>query len=49
MPGFRSTLKDEQLWQISLLLANADKLPESVTNALTRQDSPVGTQSQPRH
>ena len=49
MPGFRSTLKDEQLWQISLLLANADKLPESVTNALTRQDSPVGSQSQPQH
>ena len=42
MPGFRSTLKDEQLWQISLLLANADKLPASVTNALTHQDSPGG-------
>src|SRR5271169_854579 len=26
MSGFRTTLKDEQLWQISLLLANADKL-----------------------
>lgn len=35
MPGFRSTLKDDQLWQVSLLLAHGDKLPESVKNALT--------------
>jgi thiosulfate dehydrogenase len=30
MPGFGSTLKDDQLWQVSLLLANADKLSEAV-------------------
>jgi len=35
MPGFSTRLKDDQLWQVSLLLAHADKLPESVTNALT--------------
>jgi hypothetical protein len=35
MPGFGNTLKDDQLWQVSLLLANADKLPESVKNPLT--------------
>jgi thiosulfate dehydrogenase len=35
MPGFSRTLKDDQLWQVSLLLARADKLPESVKNALT--------------
>jgi len=35
MPGFVGTLKDDQLWQVSLLLANADKLPESAKNALT--------------
>jgi mono/diheme cytochrome c family protein len=35
MPGFVNTLKDDQLWQVSLLLANGDKLPESVKNALT--------------
>ena len=35
MPGFRSTLKDDQLWQISLFLTNADKLSESAKNALT--------------
>jgi len=38
MPGFHSTLEDDQLWQVSLLLANADKLPASVTNVLTRKD-----------
>jgi thiosulfate dehydrogenase len=49
MPGFHSTLKDEQLWQVSLLLANADKLPESVTNALSDKDSPAGTTSPAPH
>jgi mono/diheme cytochrome c family protein len=28
MPGFKSTLSDTQLWQVSLLLANANKLPQ---------------------
>jgi mono/diheme cytochrome c family protein len=34
MPGFVRTLKNDQLWQVSLLLANGDKLPDSVKNAL---------------
>ncbi len=29
MPAYRSHLTDQQLWQVSLLLANADKLPPS--------------------
>jgi thiosulfate dehydrogenase len=29
MPGFKGSLTDTQLWQVSLLLANADKLPPS--------------------
>jgi len=36
MPGFSKSLKDDQLWQVSLLLADADKLTASVTNALAR-------------
>jgi mono/diheme cytochrome c family protein len=28
MPGFKGTLSDTQLWQVSLLLANASKLPQ---------------------
>jgi thiosulfate dehydrogenase len=34
MPGFRGSLSDEQMWEISQLLATADKLPPSVTTAL---------------
>lgn len=34
MPGFKQNLSDAQMWQVSLLLANADKIPESVKRAL---------------
>jgi thiosulfate dehydrogenase len=34
MPGFKGKLNDTQLWQVSLLLANADKIPDSVKTAL---------------
>jgi thiosulfate dehydrogenase len=34
MPSFRGPLSDTQMWQVSLLLANADKVPESVKQAL---------------
>jgi thiosulfate dehydrogenase len=29
MPAFKKTLPDQSLWQVSLMLANADKLPAS--------------------
>lgn len=29
MPGFKGSLTDTQLWQVSLMLASADKLPPS--------------------
>lgn len=35
MPGFKKSLTDNQMWQVSLLLANADKLPDSVKQSLT--------------
>ena len=35
MPGFEKTLSTTQMWQVSLLCANADKLPASVKVALT--------------
>src|SRR4029077_2699371 len=35
MPGFRSALSEMQMWQISLLGANADKLPKPVHDSLT--------------
>lgn len=34
MPGFQGTLSEAQMWQVSLLVAQADKLPKSVTDAL---------------
>ncbi len=35
MPGFKGSLSDTELWQVSLLLANADKLPAGVQSALS--------------
>ncbi len=34
MPGFSGSLSDEQMWQVSLLLSNAGKLPATVLAAL---------------
>ena len=34
MPGFSSSLTDEQLWQVSVLLASADKLPVSIVQII---------------
>ncbi len=34
MPGFSKSLSETQMWQLALLLANADKLPASATTAL---------------
>ena len=34
MPGFSKSLSETQMWQLSLLLANADKLPTSAKAAL---------------
>ncbi len=34
MPSFHGPLSDAQMWQVSLLLANADKLPESAKQVL---------------
>jgi thiosulfate dehydrogenase len=34
MPAFKSALDDTQLWQVSLLLANADKLPPAAKELL---------------
>ena len=36
MHAYRGSLTDEQLWQVSQLLANADKLPQSVKDLLAQ-------------
>jgi mono/diheme cytochrome c family protein len=44
MPAFKPSLSETQMWQVSLLLKNADKLPPSVQQEL---GGPVQMQSQP--
>ena len=34
MPGFHGSRTDNELWQVTLLISNADKLPESVSTLL---------------
>jgi thiosulfate dehydrogenase len=34
MPGFKDRLTEPQIWQVSVLVKNADKMPTSVRNAL---------------
>jgi mono/diheme cytochrome c family protein len=34
MPGFKGSLTEKQLWQVSQLLAHADKIPAAVKTAL---------------
>ena len=36
MPGFSNSLSDKEMWQISLMLANADKLPASAMDLLKK-------------
>ncbi|MFZ0961433.1 MAG: cytochrome c [Terriglobia bacterium] len=46
MPGYSQSLSPTEMWQISLMLANADKLPSSVTALLAGQpETPKPTPS----
>jgi thiosulfate dehydrogenase len=40
MPGFRQSLSDNEMWEVSLLLANADKLSDPVKQALAAPPGP---------
>lgn len=40
MPSFKQSLSETQMWQIALMLANAGKLPNSVTAVLAGQPTP---------
>ena len=40
MPAFNQSLSQDQIWQVSLLLANANKLPDSVKALLTTLQNP---------
>jgi thiosulfate dehydrogenase len=45
MPAFKNALNDNQLWQVSMLVANADKLPPSAANLLGSTQPPIQAQS----
>ncbi len=49
MPGFEKSLSSDAMWQVSLLLANADKLPASVGVTLAHGAEPAkdGVSSNP--
>lgn len=46
MPGFSKSLSETQMWQVSLLLAYADKVPASVKSALA-PTAPASAPMQP--
>jgi mono/diheme cytochrome c family protein len=50
MPSFNQKLSDSEIWQVSLLLRNADKLPASVQDSLRqpRQEQQKQQQQQPQ-
>jgi mono/diheme cytochrome c family protein len=43
MPGFSKSLSETQMWQMALMLANADKLPDTVKAALVTTAAPSPT------
>jgi thiosulfate dehydrogenase len=42
MPGFKGRLSETQIWQVSVLVKNADKIPPSVKADLLPPSPPVG-------
>lgn len=44
MPGFGEMLSDNEMWQVSQMLKNADKLPPSAMAALQKEPAPPAAQ-----
>ncbi len=49
MPSFKASLTETQMWQVSLLLANADKLPPAAQQVIGGQLAPQGSPNQHQH
>ena len=47
MPSFKGRLTDTEIWQVSLLLANADKVSDAVKQALLPPSEPTGAMPKP--
>jgi thiosulfate dehydrogenase len=41
MPGFQQTLSSTEIWQVSILLAHADNLPQKVQDILSHSGSDI--------
>ena len=41
MPGFDKSLSTTQLWQVSVMLANADKMPQSIKDSMSAPPAPT--------
>jgi thiosulfate dehydrogenase len=41
MPGFKDSLSETEMWDVSVMLANADKLPDSVKQILAPAPAPA--------
>jgi thiosulfate dehydrogenase len=46
MPAFRETLSAQQIWQVSVMLANANKLPLPVLQTLSNVPAPAPANAQ---
>jgi thiosulfate dehydrogenase len=49
MPGFEKLLSPTQMWQVSLLVANSNKLPSTVKDSLTSVATPVANPTPTNH
>jgi thiosulfate dehydrogenase len=47
MPGFKGKLTEQQIWQVTILLRDADKVPGSVKAALTEGAPPAALSTIP--
>ena len=47
MPSFKGVLDDTQMWQLALLVSNADKLPDSAKRQLVPGPLPITTMAPP--
>jgi thiosulfate dehydrogenase len=48
MPGFRDRLTETQIWQVAVLVKNADKISPAVKAELTRAPAVAATPSAPK-
>jgi len=48
MPGFKTSLTDQQIWQVSMFLANADKLPASALEVLSTSPTAPAAAAAPK-